>query len=387
MSTDIADNVFKSEHAATFTLQVDYQLSKENGSHHEVQRFTKGNENPFPNNLWDNNWWWTITPSRTSKASKVSLHTVGSHASMFCFLRYISIQIREHHVPGKGGLPCHHRQKKKATNSDSSPHSIKETKTFFASSTRMVKTSRPLKKDYGILPVVHPLPTISKGRVITSAEKEAVYAFYESDEVSGHCPGQKDYKSVRDKETGVRERKQKTPCFWKSPWAIREDDAHPNIGFSTFCTLCPPDCVLAGRAGTHCLPSPSAGKGLVKRLAMAVDDDISTAERPDVGFHQHLGSFVACPYDSKLWIEVLEVYEENFNDFFVDFLHPNGINPSYRFPGKKDECHIKTEDVLGLLPPPNLHDGSRIQYKFNGAWAGTRTRYRTGTRPMGQGWY
>ena len=144
-----------------------------------------------------------------------------------------------------------------------------------------------------------------------------------------------------------------------------EDDAHPNIGFSTFCTLCPPHCVLAGRAGTHCLASPSAGKRLVKRVAMAVDDDISTAERPDVGFRQHLGSFVACPYDSKLWIEVLEAYEENFNDFFVDFLHPNGINPSYQLPGKKDECNIKTEDVLGLLPPTNLHGGSHIQYKFN----------------------
>ena len=48
------------------------------------------------------------------------------------------------------------------------------------------------------------------------------------------------------------------------------------------------------------------GKDCVKRVAMAVDDEISTAERPDVGFRQHLGSFVACRYDSKLWIEVLE---------------------------------------------------------------------------------
>ena len=49
-------------------------------------------------------------------------------------------------------------------------------------------------------------PSLSKGRVITSAEKEAVYAFYESDEVSRQCPGQKD-KFVKGKETGVRERK------------------------------------------------------------------------------------------------------------------------------------------------------------------------------------
>ena len=34
---------------------------------------------------------------------------------------------------------------------------------------------------------------------------------------------------------------------------------------------------------------------------MAVDDNISTAERPDVDFRQHLASFVACRYDRKLW--------------------------------------------------------------------------------------
>ncbi len=51
---------------------------------------------------------------------------------------------------------------------------------------------------------------------------------------------------------------------------------------------------------------------------------------------------------------------------------------------EKDECHITAEDVLGLLPPPNLRGNSHIQYKFNGARAGTRTRYRTGTRTRGK---
>ena len=70
-------------------------------------------------------------------------------------------------------------------------------------------------------------------------------------------------------------------------------------------------------------------------VAITVDDEISTAERADVDFCQHLGSFVACRYDCKLWIEMLEAYEENFNDLFVNFLHPNGITPSYQFPEKK----------------------------------------------------
>ena len=74
---------------------------------------------------------------------------------------------------------------------------------------------------------------------------------------------------------------------------------------------------------------------------------------------------MACRYDSKLWIGMLEAYEETFNDFFVNFFHPNGINSSYQFLEKKDVCHIKAEDVLRLLPPPNLRGSFRIQYKFN----------------------
>ena len=53
--------------------------------------------------------------------------------------------------------------------------------------------------------------------------------------------------------------------------------------------------------GSIIVHETSAGKGLVKRVAMAVDDEISTAERPDVDFSQHLGSFVAHRYGSKLW--------------------------------------------------------------------------------------
>ena len=108
----------------------------------------------------------------------------------------------------------------------------------------------------------------------------------------------------------------------------------------------------------------SAGKGLVKRVALAVDGVMSTAERPDVDFRQHLASFVACRYESKLWIRVLEAYEENLNDFFVNFSHPNGVNPSYQFSGKKDECHIKAEDVHGLLPP-QICVGKLSYSKFN----------------------
>ena len=96
-----------------------------------------------------------------------------------------------------------------------SPHSIKEMKTFFATSTIVVKTSCQLKKDDGILPV---FPSLSKGRVITSAEKEAVYAFYESDEVNRPPVPRPERLQIRERQGNWSERKKtKMPCSWKSP--------------------------------------------------------------------------------------------------------------------------------------------------------------------------
>ena len=50
--------------------------------------------------------------------------------------------------------------------------------------------------------------------------------------------------------------------------------------------------------GSIIVHETSAGKGLVKRMAMAVDDEISTAERSDVDFRQHL---------VHLWLVVMAV--------------------------------------------------------------------------------
>lgn len=34
---------------------------------------------------------------------------------------------------------------------------------------------------------------------------------------------------------------------------FKEDKRNPNVEFSTFAVLCPPDCTLAGSCGTHCV--------------------------------------------------------------------------------------------------------------------------------------
>ena len=99
----------------------------------------------------------------------------------------------EHHAPVKGGLPCNDRQnimlqlkevfhattdrRKNLQILTLPPHSIKETKTFFATSTGMVKTSCQLKKDYGILPLVPPPPHFPKA-VLLHLPKRRLFTLF-----------------------------------------------------------------------------------------------------------------------------------------------------------------------------------------------------------------
>ena len=127
---------------------------------------------------------------------------------------------------------------------------IDETAQYFSTSTRMVKLARKLKEEQGILPEV---PIISKGRRITPDEVTLVHSFFENDDISRLCPGKKDFLSVK-REDGTREHQQKRlilgnlrEIFMK----YLEDESNPRIGFSTFCSLRPKKCVLAGHGGTH----------------------------------------------------------------------------------------------------------------------------------------
>ena len=114
----------------------------------------------------------------------------------------------------------------------------------------MVLLSRSLKKEQGILPEV---AMMSKGKVITKEAKLFIVNFFEDDNISRQCPGKKDCVSVRDQD-GVKQLKQKRLVLG-NPKEIfqkfKELENHPDIGFSTFCSLRPKHCVLAGSSGTH----------------------------------------------------------------------------------------------------------------------------------------
>ena len=121
---------------------------------------------------------------------------------------------------------------------------------FFQASNHMVSTARRLKQNHGILPEVSAL---SKGKPLTPHIKQAVVHFFEDDNISRLCPGQRDCISVRDTD-GSRQMKQKRLVLGNLKeiyQKFKEQDESPDIGFSTFCALRPKHCILAGSSGTH----------------------------------------------------------------------------------------------------------------------------------------
>lgn len=132
-----------------------------------------------------------------------------------------------------------------------SPYPVRKTMELFNASKYLVEKSFKLAKQHGIL---SELKKVSKGKVISKEIKEYVKNFYESDDVSRICPGKKDYISMWTEETGKKEHIQKRLVLMnlKEAYSLYKDNPNlPSIGFSTFASLRPKNCILAGQSGTH----------------------------------------------------------------------------------------------------------------------------------------
>ena len=129
-----------------------------------------------------------------------------------------------------------------------SPFSIKRTEEEFGATNYMVKKSRNLKNEHGIL--CDP-PPYSKGKVITENQKAEVLQAYENH--SRICPGKGDTKSVRQAD-GSRKNIQKRLVLGDIMYIYSEykkSCKYPSVGKSSFAALRPDNYILAGANGTH----------------------------------------------------------------------------------------------------------------------------------------
>lgn len=125
---------------------------------------------------------------------------------------------------------------------------IKKTSEEFGATEYLVRKARELRNIHGILPE----PQVKAGKPLSTETIKLVVDFYQSDEYSRICPGQKDFVSVRT-NSGTREQKQKRLLLINLKELYLEfiKEHKVKIGFSTFCTLRPQHCVLVDSKSAH----------------------------------------------------------------------------------------------------------------------------------------
>jgi hypothetical protein len=78
------------------------------------------------------------------------------------------------------------------------------------------------------------------------------------------------------------------------------------------------------------------------------------------------GTYVICTYNNQKWVGFVNSIDEEFQDYKIQFLHPQGISKYYYYPEVEDTCMIDAKDIKELLSTPSLNAGtSRIQYIFS----------------------
>ena len=129
-----------------------------------------------------------------------------------------------------------------------SPYDVKKTVDKFGATAYMVKKARNLKEVHGVLAT----PDMKRpGASMSDAQKEAVRMFYERDDISRQCPGQKDFISVRDKDGTRHVQKRLILANLREIYEVYKKEVDKPVGFSKFAELRPKWCILAGRSGTH----------------------------------------------------------------------------------------------------------------------------------------
>jgi hypothetical protein len=117
----------------------------------------------------------------------------------------------------------------------------------FSVSENMVREARKLKAERGILAVRRN----KQGKKLPEDVKQKLTQFFEDDEFTRMCPGQKDFTSVRLDGKKVQMQKCLILCNLKEIFVAYRNRNGPEIGFLKFCELRPKWCVTVGSAGAH----------------------------------------------------------------------------------------------------------------------------------------
>ena len=65
-----------------------------------------------------------------------------------------------------------------------------------------------------------------------------------------------------------------------------------------------------------------------------------------------LSEYVACTYDEKCWIGVIDEVSEVEQDVKINFLHPSGPSPCFQWPRRLDVCWVPITDIICQIQAP-----------------------------------
>ena len=65
-----------------------------------------------------------------------------------------------------------------------------------------------------------------------------------------------------------------------------------------------------------------------------------------------LNEYIACRYDEKWWLGVVDEVSEVEQDVKINFLHPPGPSRSFRWPRRPDVCWVSITDIIYQIEAP-----------------------------------
>lgn len=68
-------------------------------------------------------------------------------------------------------------------------------------------------------------------------------------------------------------------------------------------------------------------------------------------------SYIACVYDEKWWVGLVEEVDKNSNDIYVNFMHPFGPSSTFLWPTREDKCYVNISCILMTLDSPSTATG------------------------------
>ena len=73
-------------------------------------------------------------------------------------------------------------------------------------------------------------------------------------------------------------------------------------------------------------------------------------------------SYIACVYNVKWWVGLVEEVDKDNNDIYVNFMHPFGPSKTFFWPAREGKCHVAFSSICMILSNPSTTTGRSYNF-------------------------